>query len=201
MMEMPLEIVKAFAETLFVEKEKGNFSLRCADLGSVDGYFQERENNWYFYHDWQSLIQSEIDQADAGLTEKECDPPPDTSALRQVHRFSLHVPKSFLHEIVPFFSIPFYYPLCSITDSRIQSSLLRIASARYSGYCYCFTDVSLFCNTIRQYPRSTQAEAAYCMGVGSHPCLSYNHSAAQQIPRPPPVPDTGRYVSENPRNV
>ncbi len=73
MMEMPLEIVKAFAETLFVEKEKGNFSLRCADLGSVDGYFQERENNWYFYHDWQSLIQSEIDQADAGLTEKECE--------------------------------------------------------------------------------------------------------------------------------
>lgn len=73
MMEMPLEIVKVFAETLFVEKEKGNFSLRCADLGSVNSYFQERENNWYFYHDWQALIQSEIDQADAGLTEKECE--------------------------------------------------------------------------------------------------------------------------------
>lgn len=25
------------------------------------------------YHDWQALIQSEIDQADAGLTEKECE--------------------------------------------------------------------------------------------------------------------------------
>ena len=47
--------------------------MRCADLDSVDGYFRERENNWYFYHDWQALIQSEIDQADAGLTEKECE--------------------------------------------------------------------------------------------------------------------------------
>ena len=43
------------------------------ERASVDGYFQERENNWYFYHDWQALIQSEIDQADAGLTEKECE--------------------------------------------------------------------------------------------------------------------------------
>ena len=73
MMEMPLERARAFAEILFSEKEKGNSSLRCADLDSVDGYFQERENNWYFYHDWQALIQSEIDQADAGLTEKECE--------------------------------------------------------------------------------------------------------------------------------
>lgn len=73
MMEMPLERVKAFAEILFEEKKKGNFSLRCAELDSVDGYFRERENNWYFYHGWQALIQSEIDQADAGLTEKECE--------------------------------------------------------------------------------------------------------------------------------
>jgi len=72
MMEMPLERAKAFAEILFKEKEKENFSLRCADLDSVDGYFRERENNWYFYRNWQALIQSEIDQADAGLTEEEC---------------------------------------------------------------------------------------------------------------------------------
>ena len=61
MMKMPLERVKAFAEILFEEKKKGNFSLRCADLDSVDGYFLERENNWYFYHSWEALIQSEID--------------------------------------------------------------------------------------------------------------------------------------------
>lgn len=72
-MDMPADIVGEYADILFAEKEKGSRILNSTELDSVDDYFRERENNWYFYPNWEMLVQSEKDQGpDAGLTEEEC---------------------------------------------------------------------------------------------------------------------------------
>jgi hypothetical protein len=71
-LEKEYELAKDTVDTMYEQKEKGNYRLEATTLNSVEDYIREYENNWYTYTDFSKCVESEKDQGSYWLTEQQC---------------------------------------------------------------------------------------------------------------------------------